>query len=1062
VPLNKLFSITASHPDFANALPRPITLTQPEMRNRLVYLRKGGQISGLVTNSSGQPIPNLTIRARADNVEARSTVSDENGRYILGNLANGRYSLEASHNNASAVVDDVLILGDYSVREVDLTLTHQRQLVVTVQNPNGTPVPGVLVDLEYSLAPLARTNDAGKVSFTGLPESELFMLVEAGANHQARIISINESAQSRLITVHPFGSVGGVVGGVSGVLRRAAGGPAAGIVVTLQGTLFPAESVETDASGSYQFANLSDGDYTLSIGNGFNDAIQRSFTIDAESLSPTLDITISYTEIPIRLVDREGVPVAEGLIYLMLNGVNTAFGETDSAGRVTLRAFETGSYSLFATAQGEGWQRRSLHVLLNQTFSEQLLILDDASVSITVTGNGQPVTDALIALIDGADGSLHVTDGAGVVTIKSLPAGNYTLVVSAEGYAPQDGNFSHGATAGTVPVSLSATRSDQPMVQASFLPESVMDPAVMALSAGAADASLRKGRTSSSRPVRNGFQSSFRLPPLPANATEACKEARRALIKADNLAEQAFLNWEQSHWTKKELKNIDSAIVLVQGTKVAADVASLLRAGPTNAAQAQLKQLQSTQSGANLVKANEVLGHLSNLNDLRSSLSDLVNGGGSKDAVFTALNIMKAEAAAISSILSSDPAMAAKFGAAGQVISTVQDIVDLVDNVQIGLNNAKILNDQIGESENQYRQAVDNLSKVSTEWELMNLGGDASDCVNGGSEPEDPPEDEQDPTDQDETERRVSMDPNDILGPRGYGPERWIPNDTLMLYTIRYENVVTATAPAQLVTIEHVVSEYLDYSTFAFDEFGFGDHIFTVPAGRQFFQSRLDLVSELGYIIEYTARFDRATGVARWQLAALDPETGDLSSDPEAGFLPPNANSPEGEGYVRFFIRPKADRATGTQIDAQARIVFDTNEHIDTPVYRNTIDSTPPASAVQSLSAISPPQVIVHWGGDDGGGSGIAFYDIYRSTNGGPWEHWLRTSDTSAGFSGELDSVYAFYSVATDNVGYREVKIPAAETSTTIAVQSEQYLYLPLISRGEYRHLYLPLISQGQ
>ncbi|WAR23260.1 hypothetical protein MAR_036929, partial [Mya arenaria] len=42
-----------------------------------------------------------------------------------------------------------------------------------------------------------------------------------------------------------------------------------------------------------------------------------------------------------------------------------------------------------------------------------------------------------------------------------------------------------------------------------------------------------------------------------------------------------------------------------------------------------------------------------------------------------------------------------------------------------------------------------------------------------------------------------SRDPNDMLGPDGYGPARFISKDLTLKYTIRFENDANATAPAQ-------------------------------------------------------------------------------------------------------------------------------------------------------------------------------------------------------------------------------------------------------------------------
>jgi hypothetical protein len=60
---------------------------------------------------------------------------------------------------------------------------------------------------------------------------------------------------------------------------------------------------------------------------------------------------------------------------------------------------------------------------------------------------------------------------------------------------------------------------------------------------------------------------------------------------------------------------------------------------------------------------------------------------------------------------------------------------------------------------------------------------------------------------------------------------------------------------------------------------------------------------------------------------------------------------------------------------------------------------------------------------------------VYVSDNGGPIQLWLdATTETSDEYEGLADHTYRFYSVATDNVGYREAEPPQADAETTVGV----------------------------
>jgi hypothetical protein len=77
--------------------------------------------------------------------------------------------------------------------------------------------------------------------------------------------------------------------------------------------------------------------------------------------------------------------------------------------------------------------------------------------------------------------------------------------------------------------------------------------------------------------------------------------------------------------------------------------------------------------------------------------------------------------------------------------------------------------------------------------------------------------------------------------------------------------------------------------------------------------------------------------------------------------------------------------------------------------------------------------VVVSWSGADGAGPGIASYDIFVSTDGGPWTEWLAdTTNTSAVFDGSIGHSYSFSSLAQDNAGNFEPAHLAADATTSV------------------------------
>jgi subtilase family serine protease len=265
------------------------------------------------------------------------------------------------------------------------------------------------------------------------------------------------------------------------------------------------------------------------------------------------------------------------------------------------------------------------------------------------------------------------------------------------------------------------------------------------------------------------------------------------------------------------------------------------------------------------------------------------------------------------------------------------------------------------------------------------------------------------------------LDPNNIVGPEGFGPERWVSAGAPLAYTIQFENdPVLASAPATRVSITLPLDEHFDPRTFRLGDFGFGGMIFNIPPGSAFYQTRVDLSATKGYYVDLVAGVDIVNRQAFWTLTTIDPVTGDVPQNAAAGFLPPNNNPPEGEGFVSCSVTPLAGVANGSPVAAQATIVFDNQPPMDTPSALNTLQTSQPASQVLPLPALTlTPTFDVAWQGTGtDGGSGITAYDIYASENGGIYYPWLQgTTLNHAPFVGQPGGTYAFYSIAHDNVG---------------------------------------------
>lgn len=292
------------------------------------------------------------------------------------------------------------------------------------------------------------------------------------------------------------------------------------------------------------------------------------------------------------------------------------------------------------------------------------------------------------------------------------------------------------------------------------------------------------------------------------------------------------------------------------------------------------------------------------------------------------------------------------------------------------------------------------------------------------------------------------QDPNSLVGPMGYGTPNFVAGNSLLSYTVGFQNASNASAPAQIMIISEQLTNTLDLSTLQLAELDFGNYFFSIPAGSQHYANTLHLTQNgFNYDLQIDAGLNPATGLLQATFKSVNPTNG-LPPPVTVGFLQPETSPSTGvgTGHISYTIRPNPGLATGAQIRSVATVQFDQNPAIATDLVDEnnpssghdtnkqalvTIDATPPTSAVASLPAVATNAAFtVCWSGSDVG-AGVVGYDIYVQTNGGSWNQWLTgTPLTCATFYGQDGNTYGFYSIAHDGAGNVESKGTVAEATT--------------------------------
>jgi len=295
-----------------------------------------------------------------------------------------------------------------------------------------------------------------------------------------------------------------------------------------------------------------------------------------------------------------------------------------------------------------------------------------------------------------------------------------------------------------------------------------------------------------------------------------------------------------------------------------------------------------------------------------------------------------------------------------------------------------------------------------------------------------------------------TTDPNQLIGPAGYGANGFVVASSLLAYRIDFENSSNAAAPAQQVNIADQLSTNYDWTTFNVSEVGFGNLIISLPPGVTYFATNVPY-SYLGtnFQVQIQIGIQPNSGEVYANFQSIDPTTS-LPPPVNIGFLPPEDGTGRGMGHVTYTIHAKGGLPNGTQLNNVALISFNQQPSIATDQIDDenpaaginpsleasiTLDSIAPTSYVLPLPAQSQLlQVPVSWTGQDNtNGPGIASYNIYVSDNGGSWTLWQSaTTATNATFQGKPQHTYGFTSQAMDNAGLLEAQHTTADATTTI------------------------------
>ncbi|HEV7886939.1 MAG TPA: carboxypeptidase regulatory-like domain-containing protein, partial [Acidimicrobiales bacterium] len=904
-------------------------------------LQQYGTVDITLQTPAAAPLPQQAIRllnpthTDPDGVYVQDLATDVNGHTSATGLLPGSYLVQVIGSDTTTPFS--INAGNlHPSLTVDVPVAGLQGTVTK----GGNPVAGVVVSVADASRQLrsAKTDGSGHYAFS-LSKSQTVDVIAADPDFGLAV------ASGQAVTAGSTATVNLAAGSSSlAVTVTSSAVPVQDAMVSLSAGAAKdqpaAVDASTNASGVGTITGLSPGSYTLTVTKAGLVPTVQPVVIAAGANNAAASLAVGGT-IAGRVTNAGG-NVAGAAVRIGVPAGRPVVVLTGAEGKYTVGDLAPGSYDVSVSDGPDAPARFTDVSVLSGGTTTQNATLSSAGSAVTLQLQPGPgglpavnvaVLDASGAQVDTAvlGPALSASSSTASTEIGPLANGSYTLVVNGPGSAtltqamavPPAGTVSLAAPSGELLLQGPDVADALPGAAVAHSRPRVADQ--VSVSAGELVRSWLGGDLFPP-PEENGGEASqtqwfHRLASILLNTKcpdydklNRIQNEMKALFKRKN---DAFQAWLLAYQSMKETGSADLIIAannVIQSANAALQTAATF-ASPAGALLSQAENATANGLGKYLAANGESLG---NLNSAIGAMLGMPN------AVMTAIgNSISSPSTAFDTLLSNinilnnalQPlviAASAQWPGAGYAStllnlgatlrSAYNDLMTAFGNANAALNAAL-------QAQDHYKRAFDDLNKALQNFEL---GTFEKDCHPPPPPPDPPPPP---PGPNTSTDNHLPGDPNEIVGPTGFGGPRWLAGEPALSYIVHFQNdPQIANAAAVEVTVTELVPASVDPDSVELGGFAFGSTVVPVPGGRQAYATRLDKRAEIGDFVDVSGRFDRSTKVITWVLSTINPDTGDLDTAVDAGFLPVDNAAGDGEGFVSWSGRALPGLATGTAI----------------------------------------------------------------------------------------------------------------------------------------------------
>lgn len=404
-----------------------------------------GAISGMVTDTSGNPIADAIVRIFSNNIIVVRVATREDGTYDIGNLAPGSYYVTVRAEgfgglSFSAVVNP----GETTIENFVLT-PNPGSVTGTVTDTNGSPIAGAIltISLNVSGGGLLTTRYVSQTDGSYIIENLFpapYLITAAATTFQSTFQSITIASDQRAVANFVLQSDPGTL---SGTIVDNNGIPIAGAAVLIKtstGNGVTIATIFSDPSGHFQTSSLAPGNYTVFASAGSFQIASATVSVRSDEIIPiTLVLIPNPGSIQGAVVDaRIGLPIFGVLVSVTdSNNFQVASIIADDVSTFRFDGLPPGSYTV------------AVRALNYQSGTLGAIVMSDSTSPINFSLQPEPgiILGKVVPAIGGAIIQLFnsnnilistaITDPQGSFGFLGEAIGAYYLTAIADGFTSQ-------------------------------------------------------------------------------------------------------------------------------------------------------------------------------------------------------------------------------------------------------------------------------------------------------------------------------------------------------------------------------------------------------------------------------------------------------------------------------------------------------------------------------------------------------------------------------------------------------------------------------------------------